>query len=549
MKSRKAFEMIGLAVVAAAVSRILTGTAARAEEPGTRPNIVLIMADDMGYSDIGCYGGEIETPTLDRLAAEGVRFTRFYNASRCCPTRASLLTGLYPHQAGMGGMTTPTGNKPGYRGDLNKHCVTLAQVLKQAGYATFMAGKWHVTAHVGHWSGKNRLTSKHNWPLQRGFDSFYGGIFGVGNHFNPATLTRDNTPIEPETERYHFTDAIGRNTVDFIRAHNESSAEEQPFFCYVAFSAPHWAIQAWPEDIAKYKGRYDEGWDVAREARFKRMQALGIVNEKYTLSPRDRKVPAWEDAGHKAWQARRMEVYAAMVDQMDRAIGTIVDTIEEAGQLDNTLILFLSDNGASSEELRPNNYWIYPKLTRDGKPVQQGNDPSVMPGPPDTYQSYGLPWANVSNTPFRRYKMYEHEGGTATPLIVHWPARVKQQGALRWQVGHVIDIMPTLIEVSGASYPETFNDEPITPFEGISLIPAFDDNQPLEREALFWEHLGNKAVRMGGWKLVSQRRGQWELYNIEDDPTELNNLAARMPEKVEQMAEAYHQWARRCLVE
>lgn len=509
-----------------------------------RPNIVLIMADDMGYSDIGCYGSEIKTPNLDRLAANGLRFTQFYNTARCCPTRACLLTGLYPHQAGIGHMMNDR-NLDGYRGDLNNSCVTIAEALKTSGYATYMSGKWHITRQVGHWSGNKNLTSKHNWPCQRGFDRFYGIIHGSASFFDPITLTRDNEPIEPESEKYYFTDAISDNASQFITDHTETKTKT-PFFCYVSYTAPHWPLHALPEDIERYKGRYDKGWDALRTERHQRMIRMGIVDKKWKLTPRDKNAPTWENAKNKSWQARRMEVYAAQIDRMDQGIGRIVKTLEKTGQLHNTLIFFLADNGGCAEELGGKRKALHiPEKTRDGRPVQPGNKPELMPGPEETYQSYGLPWANASNTPFRRYKHWVHEGGVASPLIVHWPKHLRHKNKFRKHPAHLIDIMPTTLAAANAPYPKDYKGNSITPLPGVSLLPAFD-NKPLNRKAIFFEHEGNRAVRYKNWKLVAKGPyGPWELYNLTKDRTETNNLTSAYPGKTLQLAKMWNDWAKR----
>jgi len=512
-----------------------------------RPNIVLIMADDMGYSDIGCYGGEIHTPNLNSLAAKGLRFTQFYNTARCCPTRAALMTGLYQHQAGIGFMVWSDRGFDGYRGDLSNRCVTIAEALKRGGYATYMSGKWHVTKHVGHWSGDDKRTSKHNWPCQRGFDRFYGTITGAGSFYNPLTLTNTNKPVESVGQDFYYTDAISDHAVSFISEHAKAKPNEQPFFCYVAYTAPHWPLHAPQQDIAKYKGRYDKGWDALRDERHKRMIKMGIIDAKWKLTPRDEGVPPWENAKNKKWQARRMEVYAAQVDKMDQGIGRIVKALQNTGKLENTLIFFLSDNGGCAEELTAG----WSKLldvaskTRDGRNVMVGNNPQVMPGPETTFQSYGLPWANASDTPFRRYKHWVHEGGIATPLIVHWPAAIKQTNELRHQPGHVIDIMATCLDVAGIDYPKTYKGYDIIPLEGKTLVPIFQDPNSKVHEAIYWEHEGNRAVRAGKWKLVALYDQPWELYDLQADRTELNNLAHKYPQKVEQLKAMYQSWAKR----
>ncbi|MEM7393237.1 MAG: sulfatase-like hydrolase/transferase [Verrucomicrobiota bacterium] len=392
-----------------------------------RPNIIVIMSDDMGYSDIGCYGGEIETPHLDALAEGGLRYTQFYNTGRCCPTRASLLTGLYAHQAGIGQMTRGF-DRPGYRGDLNKDVVTIAEVLKTAGYRTYMAGKWHVTSQL------KPDGDKSNWPRQRGFDRFYGTIIGAGSFFDPWTLTREEKAITPDNdeayqpEQYYYTDAISDHAVRYVNEHRESD-DDSPFFLYMAYTAAHWPMHALEKDIAKYKGRYDAGYEVIRAARFKKMKELGVLKD-WGLSEAPQ---TWKDvpAADKAWELRCMEVYAAMVDNMDQGIGRLVHALKKNKQYNNTLILYLQDNGGCAEnrgrkplkkpaegvvpmgkdELQTR---MVPERSRAGYPVLTGS--GVMPGPSETYIAYGKSWAHVSNTPFREYKATNHEGGIATPL-------------------------------------------------------------------------------------------------------------------------------------
>ncbi|MCZ6632147.1 MAG: arylsulfatase [bacterium] len=505
----------------------------------SRPNILLILNDDMGYSDIGCYGGEVQTPNLDRLAANGLRFTQFYNTARCCPTRASLLTGLHPHQASVGHMMDDL-EYEGYRGDLNFRSVTIAEVLKSAGYATYMSGKWHITLHTE--------GPKHSWPRQRGFDRFFGIITGAANFWKPQTLTRENTQITVDEfpEDFFFTDAISDQAADYIQEHADANTD-QPFFLYTAYTAPHWPLHAHEEDIEKYKGRFAAGWDQLREERIQRMREMGILKDTWGLSERDPSQVPWEEAENKEWQQRRMEVYAAQIDRMDQGIGRILQALEKTGQMDNTLIMFLADNGGCAEELgnRMRSPIIAPPTTRDGRPVQRGNDPSVMPGSEETYQSYGIPWANVSNTPFRLYKHWVHEGGISTPFIAHWPDQISDKGVFRHQPGQLTDVMATCLEVAEAEYPETYNDNDILPLEGTSLVPIFD-NQDNGKDHLIWEHEGNGAVRKGKWKLVCRFPGDWELYDIEADRSELNNLAGDNPEVVAELDAIFKAWAERC---
>ncbi|MEZ5399402.1 MAG: arylsulfatase [Bryobacteraceae bacterium] len=502
-----------------------------------RPNILLIMADDMGFSDLGCYGGEISTPNIDALAKRGVRFRQFYNTARCCPTRASLMTGLYAHQAGVGHMVDTPKPWTAYKGDLSPNSVTIAEALKPAGYRTYMSGKWHVTP---------VNDSKHNWPRQRGFDRFFGTIHGAGSFFDPVTLTRDNEPIQAGKD-FYYTDAIADNAAACIRDHASANADA-PFFLYCAFTSPHWPLHALANDIAKYKGRYEQGWDALRAERRQRMIQMGIVDKRWPITPRDPSVPAWADAPNKEWQERRMEVYAAQVDRMDQGIGRIVAELKHNGAFDNTLILFLADNGGCAEELGPNGRGRhFPQQRRDGGPVALGNDPSRMPGGEDTYQSYGTPWANASNTPFRLYKHWVHEGGISTPFIAHWPGQMRE-GRMTDSPGHLVDVMATCCDVGGAKYPETRVGEPVTPAEGTSLTPAFSGRRLPERE-IYWEHEGNRAIRAGDWKLVSRHPGTWELYNMPADRTELRDLSGSEPGRVAAMTAKWDAWAKRVGVE
>lgn len=523
-----------------------------------RPNIIVILSDDMGFCDIGCYGSEIQTPNLDALAAGGLRFTQFYNTARCCPSRAALLTGLYSHQAGVGHMTDSHHDLDGYLGDLNDKCVTIPQVLKPAGYATYMVGKWHVTSHTG------PEGPKFNWPMQRGFDRYYGTILGAGSFFDPGALVRDNTMISAfndpayKPERYYYTDALSDNACALIDEHHAGHAG-QPFFLYVAYTAAHWPMHALEKDIAKYKGKYDGGYEPIRKARFERMKQMGLIDPKWDLSPQ---AGEWDKVTNKDWESRCMEVYAAMIDNMDQGIGRIVATLKKNGQFENTLILFMQDNGGNLEtvgrqgketraaaptlpKIGPEqvNLSGRPKQTRDGWPVLSGT--GVMPGTPDTFIAYGKSWANVSNTPFREYKHFVHEGGIATPLIAHWPAGIARKNELEKQPGHLIDIMATCVDLAGASYPKEFAGKAITPLEGRSLRPAFE-GKAIEREAIFWEHEGNRAVREGDWKLVAKSpKGVWELYNMAVDRTEMHDLASSETGRVADLSAKWEAWGKR----
>ena len=560
---RDFLKSLGLGAVAAGLSGCHATSQGSAPSPA-RPNIILIMSDDMGFSDIGCYGSEIDTPNLNSLAANGLRFTQFYNTARCCPTRASLMTGLYPHQAGVGHMMEDSGFDS-YRGDLNRRCVTIAEALRPAGYRTYMTGKWHVTRFTP------KDGPKHNWPLQRGYERFYGTITGAGNFFDPSTLCRDNTYVTPlsdpeyKPEAYYYTDAISDNAVRYIREHHEQTPD-QPFFLYMAFTAAHWPMHAPEKAIAKYKGKYDQGYGHYRQQRFERLKQMGLIRKGWDLSPQ---AGDWEKVEHKAWEARCMEVYAAMIDVMDQGIGRVVAQLQQQGTLDNTLIFFLQDNGGCAENMGrnadANEKWaaalkdlkpmapdeLQPKLappmqTRDGRMVRGG--PTVMPGPGDTYIGYGQDWANVSNTPFREYKHWVHEGGISTPLICHWPAGIKAHGKLFHEPGHLIDIMATCVDLSGGQYPTQFQGNDIQPMEGTSLAPAFQ-GRSLGGRTIFWEHEGNRAVRQGKWKLVAKHASDWELYDIDADRTEMHDLAAQNPQKVQELKALHEQWAARCGVQ
>ena len=542
-----------------------------AVQRAARPNIIVIMSDDMGYSDLGCYGGEMKTPNLDALAKNGLRFTQFYNTARCCPTRASLLTGLYPHQAGIGHMVEDRGHD-GYRGDLNEQCVTMAEALRPAGYATYAVGKWHVTKAVN----PKTEADKHNWPLQRGFERFYGTITGGGSYWDPSTLVRDNTmttiyadkEYQPQ-EQFYYTDALSDNAIKFIAANQAA----KPFFMYLTYTAAHWPMHARARDIAKYKGKYDQGYEPIRKARYERMKKMGLVDARWPLSPQ---AGDWDKVKDKAWEARGMEVYAAMIDSMDQGIGRIVAELKRRGQFDNTVILFMQDNGACAEitgrnltgpnaantyHERPGQavyptvakdaqhyFASMPKQTRDGRAVILG--PNVLPGPDDTFIAYGQGWANVSNTPFREYKHWNHEGGISTPLIAHWPRGIaaQQRNQLVTTPSHLIDIMATVVDLGGATYPALRSGKTVPPMEGVSLRPAFTGKTMQRAQPLFWEHEGNRAIRSGNWKLVAKENQPWELYDMAADRSEMNNLAAQQPGRVKEMAAQWDAWAVRANV-
>lgn len=496
------------------------------ELPDNRPNIVLILADDIGYSDIGPYGGEIDTPNLDRLAQNGLRFSRFYSNNMCVPTRAALLTGI--------DATIALDN-----GTLRPDAITVAEILGESGYATYMTGKWHLSKDHNH----------EELPVQRGFQSFYGTLLGAMSFFAPATLMRDNESAESDFQDpdFYYTDAISDAAVAYVR---EAASGDHPFFLHVAYNAAHWPLHAPAEAVAKYEGRYADGWDELRQRRHERMKELGVVNPDWELSPRHPDVPAWDRAPHKAWQQRRMEVYAAQIDLMDQGIGRLLDALAETGELDNTLVLFQIDNGGCHVEYEPDRKGPYlPETTRDGRPVRPGNLPEIMPGPEDTYQSYGYGWANLSNTPFRLFKKFDHEGGISVPLIASWPGRVAEPGGITNQVVHVNDVTPTLLDVAGVRHPSRFEGGPVLQMDGKSFLAVIEGEQRRAHDALFWKWSRGRAVRRDRWKLVATDDEPWELYDIEADGTELNNLAAEHPDVVAGLERLWNAWDARTAAE
>ncbi len=523
MDRRKFVKTVGAASLALPAP-FRTGKAANLKG---RPNIVLIMADDMGFADIGCYGSEIDTPNLNRLAGDGVRFSQFYNCARCCPTRASILTGLYPHQTGIGDMVNPGFDfgKPGYRGRLNRQCVTIAEALRPAGYHTFMTGKWHLSQ------------DPDCLPRDRGFEEYYGLMVGAGNYFRPANLMRNEQLIAPEDlpADYYTTDAFTDTALEFIKNHQ---ADGKPFFLYLAFNAPHWPLHAKPDDIAKYQGKYLKGWDAFRQERYERQKALGIINPVWPLSDRDPKVPAWDEIGDelKTKTALKMAVYAAMIDCVDQNIGKLVRSLESLGIADNTLILFLSDNGACWETgpfgFDSNIKYSLRKYKELGE-IGTGK----------SFVSYGRCWSNVGNTPFRLHKHWVHEGGISTPMIAHWPAKISDRGKITGELGHIIDLLPTCLDAAGAGYPKEFKDNEIWPAAGVSLLPVLQGREGKGHEFLAWEHEGNRAVHQGNWKLVSAYPDRWELYDLEADRSEMNDLAKKHPLKKRELEKLYRDWA------
>lgn len=524
----------------------------KAEE--SRPNILIILADDLGFSDIGSYGGEIQTPHLDQLAYNGMRFTQFYNTSRCCPTRASLLTGLYPHQAGVGKMTFDTG-KPGYRGYLTDNTVTIAEMLRDAGYSTGMTGKWHISETnrleeekqlkwLAHQADYGPFSDTSTYPTARGFDKFYGTIWGVVDYFDPFSLVNGDEPVKSVPDDFYYTDAITDSTVAYIE---QFTAKEKPFFIYMAQTAPHWPLQATSGDIEKYDGRFSEGWEAVRERRYQNIVEKGLLGDSVRLPAWMFPKMDWETNENRIWDSRAMEVHAAMVDRMDQGIGKVIDKLRELNQLDNTIIFFLSDNGASYE--RPSVYgpgFDRAGGTRDGRevffPVDKSED--HLPGPQTVHSGIGPQWAHVSNTPFRFYKSKVYEGGICTPLIVHWPDGIASKNTINNSPGHVMDLMATCLEAAQTSYPENYKGKQITPMAGKSLLPLIKGENHENHEYIFWEHFGSKAIRKGPWKLVQLgENSDWELYNLDSDRTETTNVAARHTDLVKELQQKWIEMA------
>jgi len=518
-----------------------------------KPNVLIILADDLGYSDLGCYGGEMPTPNIDALASGGARFTQLYNSARCCPSRASLMTGLYPSQAGIGDFTTgrPSSTRgPGYLGRLNDHCVTLAEVLKPAGYATYYVGKWHMHSETG--------------PIKRGFDEFYG--YDEGHSHDQwdkdyyIRLPKGRAmEIDPSADDFYATDVFNAYALEFLRQGKESG---KPWFLFLGHSSPHFPVQAPVASIDKFEEIYERGWDALRDERYSRMKEIGLINgDHWKLSPRSlvpydkpdianhfqgQPNPAWTDLpeARRRDLARRMATFAAMVDHVDQGVGQITDYLRTTGQLDNTLILFLSDNGACYE---------WGPFGFDGKSrlgtttLHEGEDLGKI-GQPGTHQSYGSAWANLGNTPFRLYKHFTHEGGISTPFIAHWPKGFQTQKDWIRTPAHVMDIMTTVCDATGATYPKTFDNRDVRPTEGTSLLPLMRGHSIPERTIGF-DHQGAHALRKGDWKIVWSKRMpfeiEWELYNLAEDRCEMNDLAKQQPERVKAMAAEWEQWARR----
>lgn len=494
-----------------------------AKNAQTTPNIIVILADDMGFSDLGCYGGEILTPNIDSLANNGIRFANFYNGARSCPSRASLLTGLYPHKAGMGDMVYSNMNKkglPAYQNHLSNNTITIAELLKQKDYHTFMSGKWHLG------------DSLPNWPANRGFDRYFGLISGASNYFDISTpansgtkrvLVTGNTEIESTPEGFYLTKAITDSAINMIK----SVRDNKPFFLYLSYTAPHWPLQAEAEDIAKFKGFYDNGWDEIRHKRLEKLKTTGLFSEKLVLSERNETVPAWNLCADKPTAIRKMEVYAAMIYRMDAEIGKLLRELKSKGLDENTIIFFMSDNGACEEH----GTFGFDRMKNNS---EIGTEKSFV--------SYGASWANVCNTPFRYFKEKTYEGGIRNPAIVYWPALTNRKSSVVEKQTHLMDILPTIAEITGAKYPDKYNGHNIPKMDGISFLADLKGQNRKRHRFLAWEHEGNKAIIMGNFKCVKHRNGNWEMYNLKNDKTETINIIENNKKQFNKLMKMYAHW-------
>ena len=507
------------------------------------------MLDDLGHGDLGCYGGEIRTPNIDALASGGLRFQRFYNASRCCPTRASLLTGLYAHQVGLANNGR----------DLTRDGATIAELLRASGYQTAMAGKWHLSetasidrrpdgpaqmAWLNHQADRDRpFADVRTYPINRGFDRHYGPIWGVVDYFDPFSLVDGTEPVRSVPPDFYMTDAITAKSVEYIRG---MAKDDRPFFLYVAQTAPHWPLHARPEDIARYKGKYDGGWHALRESRYRRQVEMGLIDPAtHPLPKLQGKGADWDqlDPAQREHESALMATHAAMVDRVDQGVGSILQALKETGRAENTMVVVLADNGASPERY-VNPGFDRPSQTREGKPIRYSGQ--FEPGPETTWGYIGSYWASAANTPYRFWKAESFEGGCHTPMIVNWPAGLAAaKGSTTDRPGHVIDLMPTCLELAGAEYPKQFAGHDLKPLEGESLVPALKGQAGRTDRGLYFEHEGGRAMISGGWKIVAHAGAKWELYDIARDATETRDLAAEQPERVLQMAPEWRVWARR----
>ncbi|MCM8532087.1 MAG: arylsulfatase [Lentisphaeraceae bacterium] len=517
-----------------------------------KPSVILILVDDLGYSDLGSFGGEIQTPNIDKLAVNGLRMTQLYNSARCCPTRASLMTGLYPHKTGVGFMTVDN-NKPGYRGFLNDNCVTSATILKQAGYKTYLAGKWHLRGKSG----------KECTPTNRGFDEFYGPFHDYADFYKPELyhrLPEGRAKLPKAKSDFYATDAITDHALHFM---DDARKAKKPYYLYLAYNAPHFPLQAPKNLIDKYISTYEKGWDSLREERIKRMKNMGILPEKSTLSKKGivpkvpnrnksskyygKQIPAWNslDSARKKDLVRRMATFAAMVDSVDQNVGRVIEDLKKNNEHENTVIFFLSDNGACAEwdpygfDNNP-----YPK-----NKLHEGKDLDLI-GQKGTFHSYGTGWANMCNTPFTSYKHYTYEGGISSPMIIHYPKGIHRPGRINRTVNHVMDIPATIIELAVGNYPKTHKGKSVYPLQGRSLVPIMNGQNNAENRTICIEHEGNRAIRSGKWKAVwTNYSKKWELFNIDADRSETHDIANSHPEIVSQLNIQWLNWTKENFVQ
>jgi len=493
MNRREFLSRSAVAAAGLAGSGVLAGAAGTAGS-AKRPNIIVILVDDMGYSDLGCYGGEVRTPHIDGLARRGLRFTQFYNTAKCGPTRASLLSGLYHQEVGAGAL---------------RGCMTIGEAMKRAGYFTVMSGKWHMTGQ----------------PTDRGFDRYFGHLSGSTNYFRgDKTFRLNGQPFEVPASGFYTTDAVTDYALRFL---DEAAKTDRPFLLYLAYNAPHYPLQAPKEEVDKYRGKYRCGWDKLRQQRYARQIEMGLFARKYKLSPRPADVPAWETLTdeQKTTEDLRMATFAGMIDRVDQNVGRLLKRLDKLGVTDDTLILFLSDNGAC--------------------PFQRSKRTHLPPWDPESYWTYDKGWAHACNTPFRWYKQNQHEGGIATPLIAHWPNGLKARaGSVTHQAGHLVDIMATCLDAAGSDYPKDYAGRPLKPLRGKSLLPILRGGQRPGHDVLYFQFSNNRAVRKGNWKLVSARGGPWELYDMAADRTELNDLASARPKLAAELAALWDTWAK-----
>ncbi|MDB5327029.1 MAG: sulfatase [Phycisphaerales bacterium] len=550
MGSLSRFAILALGLCVGPLAHFASAQAA----PAKRPNVMFVLADDLGYSDLGCFGSEIHTPNLDALAKGGVRFTGIFNDARCCPSRASLMTGLYPHEAGMGGMSEKT-DVEGYLGHIRLDAPTIAEVLKANGYHTALFGKWHLANTLqrpDHLKDLNRQTFPdvfcpiEQYPTRRGFETYWGALWGLVDYYNPFSLVDGETPVKEVPDNFYMTDAINDRAAAYIK---QTAADGKPFFMYLANNAPHWPLHALPEDIAKYQGKFTEGYDAERQARYKRMVEMGLVDPKTAELPKTLG-QGWDKLSpeEKKWRSALFQAHAAMIDRLDQGLGKVFAALKETGQWDNTIIFFLSDNGASPEEAYGPGF-DRPSIARDGKPIiHKTDDLTLLAGGEHTFFYIGRNWANVANTPYRKAKASQYNGGERTGMIVHWPAGLKvANGSILTERGHIIDLMPTALDIAGVKLPDTFAGKTPHAMQGVSLLPLLQGEKKLSNyPVMYGEHEGGRSVLTpDGFKAIRDRdEKEWHLYDLNTDQTEIHDLAKDQSDRVAKMVAMWDVWAK-----